>query len=296
MPIAVMPSGASLGARVAGLDLAAPLEDSGFREVEAIFHRHQVVAFEGQHLDEDALIAFARRFGELEHNVASSFHHPRTADLTVLSNIVRDGKPYGSPDAGQGWHTDMSYNSVPARASILYALQVPMKDGRALGDTLFSSMYAAYDALSEDWKTRLEGLRAEHDFEKFYTYMIQEKGSPRPPLTDAQRRQKPAVVHPIVLRHPWTGRKCLYADPGYTVRIRGIPAAESDEILSFLFDHQTQERFQYRHSWRVGDVLIWDNCATIHMATGGYDASTPRLMHRAQVLGDDRLYRQKNAA
>ncbi len=108
MPIAVTPSGASLGARVAGLDLAAPLDDAGFREVEAIFHQHQVVAFSDQHLDEDALIAFARRFGELEHNVASSFHHPRTADLTVLSNIVKDGKPYGSPDAGQGWHPDMS--------------------------------------------------------------------------------------------------------------------------------------------------------------------------------------------
>jgi len=296
MPIAVTPSGVCLGARVAGLDLAAPLDDAGFREVEQIFHQHQVVTFDGQALDEAALIAFARRFGELEHNVASSFHHPRTADLTVLSNSVKDGKPYGSPDAGQGWHTDMSYNAIPARASILYALQVPMKDGAPLGDTLFSSMYAAYDALPDDWQRRLEGLRAEHDFEKFYTYMIQEKGSPRPPLTDAQRRQKPPVVHPIVLHHPWTGRKCLYADPGYTMRIVGLPAAESDEILAFLFRHQTQERFQYRHKWHVGDVLIWDNCATIHMATGGYDASTPRLMHRAQVLGDDQLYRRRNAA
>jgi taurine dioxygenase len=296
MPIAVTPSEASLGARVAGLDLAAPLDDAAFREVEAIFHRHQVVAFDGQRLDEDALIAFARRFGELEHNVASSFHHSRTADLTVLSNITKDGKPYGSPDAGQGWHTDMSYNAIPARASILYALMVPMKDGAPLGDTLFSSMYAAYDALSDGWKRRLEGLRAEHDFNKFYTYMIKEKGSPRPPLTDVQRRQKPPVVHPIVLRHPWTGRKCLYADPGYTVRIQGLPAPESEEILAFLFEHQTQEGFHYRHKWRVGDVLIWDNCATIHMATGGYAASTPRLMHRAQVLGDDKLYRERNAA
>src|SRR5215469_10158105 len=129
MPIAVTPSGVSLGARVSGLDLAAPLDDAGFREVEAVLHKHQVVAFSDQRLEENALIAFARRFGELEHNVASSFHHPRTADLTVLSNIVKDGKPYGSPDAGQGWHTDMSYNAIPARASILYALKVPMKDG-----------------------------------------------------------------------------------------------------------------------------------------------------------------------
>ena len=296
MPIAVTPSGVSLGARVAGLDLSVPLDEAGFRQVETIFHQHQVVAFQDQRLDEDALVAFAGRFGELEHNGASSFHHPRYSELTVLSNLTKDGKPYGSPDAGQGWHTDMSYNAIPARASILYALRVPMQNGEPLGDTLFSNMYAAYDALSDEWKARLEGLKAEHDFEKFYSYMIREKGSPRPPLTDAQRRQKPPVAHPIVLRHPWTGRKCLYADPGYAVRITGLPATESDDILSFLFRHQVEPRFHYRHKWRVGDVLIWDNCSTIHMATGGYDASTPRLMHRAQVLGDDTLYRRLNAA
>lgn len=296
MPIVVEPSGRTFGARVRGLDLSAGIDDQTFAEAEQIFHQHQVVAFCDQVLDEKALIGFGRRFGELEHNVASSFHHPQYAELTVLSNIVKDGKQYGSPDAGQGWHTDMSYNDIPARASILYAMKVPMRYGQPLGDTLFSNMYAAYDALPADLKTRLDGLRAEHDFAKFYNYMIEEKGSPRPPLTAEQRRKKPAVAHPIVLRHPWTGRKCLYADPGYTMRIVGLPAAESDDILSFLFRHQVEERFHYRHKWQVGDVLIWDNCATIHMATGGYDSSTPRLMHRAQVLGDDALYRQKNAA
>lgn len=295
MPV-VTPSGGSLGARVAGVDLSAPLDNAAFAEIEAIFHHHQVVAFSDQRLDEAALIAFARRFGELERNVASSFHHPRYSELTVLSNIVVNGKPYGSPDAGQGWHTDMSYNAIPARASILYALKVPMRGGEPLGDTLFSGMYAAYDALPAAWKAHLEGLRAEHDFARFYTYMIEKKGSLRPPLSEAQRRQKPPVVHPIVLRHPWTGRKCLYADPGYTVRVLGVAAPESEEILEFVFAHQVEDRFHYRHKWRVGDVLMWDNCATIHMAAGGYDASTPRLMQRAQVLGDDALYRQKNAA
>lgn len=247
MPVVITPSGGSLGARVAGIDLAAPLDDAAFRDVEAIFHRHRVVAFCDQRLDEPALIAFAARFGALEHNVASSFHHPRYPELTVLSNIVKDGEPYGSPDAGQGWHTDMSYNAVPARASILYALAVPMKDGAPLGDTLFQDMYAACDALPAPWKARLAGLKAEHDFDKFYTYMIETKGSSRPKLTAAQRRQKPPVVHPIVLRHPWTGRECLYADPGYTVRVLGVSPAESEEILSFLFAHQLEKRFQYRH-------------------------------------------------
>ncbi|HEX9465481.1 MAG TPA: TauD/TfdA family dioxygenase [Alphaproteobacteria bacterium] len=291
--IRVWPSGQACGCRVSGVDLAA-LDEAGFRAVERVFNEHAVVAFNDQSLDEAGLLGFARRLGPIERHVSAAFHHPGTDELTVLSNILKDGKNFGSEDAGQGWHTDLSYDAVPARASILYALQVPMKDGEPLGDTLFANMYAAYDALPAAWKTRLAGLKAERDYAKFYTYMIEKKASPRPQLTDAERRKKPPVEHPIVLRHPWTGRLSLYADPGYTTRVLGVPAAASDEILEFLFRHQTEARFQYRHRWRLHDVLMWDNCATIHMATGGYDRSTPRLMHRAQVLGDQGLYAQMN--
>ena len=289
----VEPSGGACGARVSGVDLSR-LDDAAFKEIEQLFNRHAVLAFSDQRLDEQGLLGFARRFGPIERHVSKAFHHPGTDELTVLSNIMKDGRNYGSEDAGQGWHTDLSYDAVPARASILHALMVPMKDGQPLGDTLFAGMYAAYDALPEDWKRRIAGLKAERDYAKFYTYMIEKKNSPRPKLTDTERQKKPPVIHPLVLTHPWTGRQTLYADPGYTTRVLGVSASESEKILEFLFAHQTEQRFQYRHRWRVHDVLMWDNCATIHMATGGYDRSTPRLMHRAQVLGDRALYRKSN--
>jgi len=287
--------GTHLGARVDGVDLGAGLDAAGFAAIEAAFHAHGVIAISDQRLDPPALIAFSEQFGTLEINVASSFRHPDFPPVNVLSNRKRaDGRFVGSPDAGQGWHTDMSYNAVPARASILHALDVPMRDGKPLGDTLFAGMEAAYAALDPALQQRLLGLNAVHHFSKFYDYMIEKKGSSRPPLTDAQKAEKPPVVHPMVLRHPFTGRKCLYADPGYTIRILDIPAAESARLLADLFEFQTRAEFQYRHAWRVGDVLIWDNIATIHMATGGYRDDEPRHMLRTQVLGDEGRYRAAN--
>ncbi len=288
--------GTHLGARIDGIDLAAGLDDAGFRAVEDAFHRHAVIAISDQQIDEAMLVDFSRRFGELEINVASSFHHPDFPHINILSNRKRpDGRNAGSPDAGQGWHTDMSYNATPARASILYAIEVPQRDGEPLGDTLFAGMGAAYDALDPAMQKRLEGLSAVHHFSKFYDYMIDEKGSTRPRLTEAQKATKPPVTHPMVVRHPFTGRKCLYADPGYTIRILGLSDSESAALLEELFAFQTRPEFLYRHKWRVGDILIWDNIATIHMATGGYAPHEHRLMHRTQVLGDAARYRAANA-
>lgn len=286
--------GNHIGARVDGVDLR-DLDDTRFAAVERAFHEHGVIAISDQRLDEPDLIAFSRRFGELELNVASSFHHPDYPHVNILSNKRRaDGTPLGSPDAGQGWHADMSYNPVPARASILYALEVPMRDGLALGDTLFAGMGAAWDALDPALRAWLERLQAVHHFAKFYDYMIEEKGSPRPKLTAAQKAAKPPVVHPLAVRHPYTGRICLYCDPGYTIRVLGLAEAESAALLRRLFAFQTRDDFLYRHNWRVGDVLIWDNIATIHMATGGYGDAEHRLMHRTQVLGDGDRYRAAN--
>jgi taurine dioxygenase len=291
----VTPLGKRLGARVDGVDLAAPVSASTFDGVEAAFHAHGVIAVSDQRLDERALIAFSRRFGELEINVSSSFHHPEFPHVNILSNKKGpDGSNLGSPDAGQGWHADMSYNATPARASILYAIEVPMREGKALGDTLFASMTAAYDALEPALKRRLACLSAVHHFSKFYDYMIRERQSPRPPLTAQQEATKPPVVHPMVVRHPHTGRLCLYADPGYTTKVVGLPTGESRALLDTLFEFQTRMEFQYRHVWRVGDVLIWDNIATIHMATGGYEAHEHRLMLRTQVLGNPHGFRTAN--
>ncbi|HKO08114.1 MAG TPA: TauD/TfdA family dioxygenase [Alphaproteobacteria bacterium] len=291
----VTPLGKHLGARIDALDLAGGLDEAAFAALEHAFHRYGVVAISEQHFGEQALIDFSRRFGALELNVASSFHHPEFPYVNILSNKRKpDGTPLGSPDAGQGWHADMSYNATPARASILYALEVPMRDGAPLGDTLFAATAAAYDALDPALESRLETLEAVHHFSKFYDYMIRAKGSPRPPLSEAQKASKPPVRHPLVVRHPFTGQKHLYADPGYTVEIVGLPARASRELLDFLFEFQTRAEFQYRHKWRVGDVLMWDNIATIHMATGGYAAHEHRLMWRTQVLGDPARYAAAN--
>jgi taurine dioxygenase len=206
----------------------------------------------------------------------------------ILSNIVRDGKPMGLDDAGQDWHTDMSFSKMIAFVNVLYALKIPHRDRRPLGATLFANMAEAYDTLPEDVKRRIEHCTATHDFEKFWEMMRSRGGaaSSRAPLTDAQRRQKPPVPHPMVMVHPISGRRSLYADPGYTVRIDGVPEAESKELLQFLFQHQLQSRFQYAHRWSEGDVLIWDNLWTLHNAEADYGADEPRLIKRCQAMAD----------
>lgn len=289
----VTPSGEALGARIDNIDLSKPLTDEEFDIFEKAFHEYGVVAISGKPYDDESLVRFGQRLGELEISVAKSFHHDRIPWVTVLSNMTVDGKPLGSSDAGQMWHTDMSYNRISGRATVLHAHKVPVKDGKPLGDTAFHNMYLAYAALPADLRARLDTMDAVHEFEKLWLTMIA-NGSKRPPYTDAQRAEKPPVVHPVVLTHPWTGRKALYINRGLTKSIIGLSKGESDELLDFLFNHVEKPDYEYRHKWRVGDTLVWDNCASIHLATGGYDTSTPRLMHRVQVLGNEQLYRQRN--
>jgi len=281
----LIPSGRVLGAKMEGLDLSRPLDDG---EVDAIIEalgRHGVVCFPRQRLTARQQKDFAARFGELEINVASGpYQEPGIPEVMTLSNIVKDGKPIGLPDAGQDWHTDMSYSKTIAFANVLYALEVPRRDGKTLGDTEFSSMQAAYEGLPGDLKQKLEGMTVLHDFNKFWEMMRREKGSKRPPLTKAQRKQKPPVSHPIFLEHPITHRKVLYANPGYSMRINELPQEESDEILEFLFEHQLKPEYRYRHQWSEGDVLMWENFGTIHNAIADYGPGEHRLVKRCQVM------------
>ena len=274
-----------LGARIEGLDLAQPLEE---REVESIIQalgRYGVVSFPRQRLTARQHKDFAARFGELEINVASgAYQEPGIPEVMILSNIVKDARPIGLADAGQDWHTDMSYSRTIAFANVLYALQVPRRDGKVLGATEFSSMHAAYDGLPEHLKQKLEGMTVLHDFNKFWDKMRNEKGSKRPPLTEAQKKAKPPVSHPIFLTHPITGRKVLYANPGYSMRINELPQKESDEILNFLFGHQLKPEYRYRHEWAEGDLLMWENFGTIHNAIADYGPDEHRLVKRCQVM------------
>ena len=281
----IVTSGETLGARVEDIDLAEPLLDSDFRTLLRALGRYGVLCFPKQNFGTPRFAAFAKRFGDLEVNVANMFHEPDFPDVMILSNQMRpDGKPVGLNDAGQGWHTDMSYSREIALANVLHAQAVPMRNGKSVGETQFRNMHAAYDELPDELKDRLDGRTATHDFEKFWEVMRQRPGSRRAALTEEQKRKKPPVSQPLVRIHPLTGRKVLYANPGYTMWIDGMDRLESDEILDYLFRHQERADFLFAHRWAVGDVLMWDNIGTVHNAIADYLSDEPRYMRRAQVM------------
>jgi len=283
----ITPTGPALGARITGIDLARPISEAETAALLAALGAHGVLCFPDQDLDAAALAAFGRRFGTLEVNVAGVAHDPATPEVMVLSNMKdAAGRPLGLNDAGQGWHTDMSYSRDIALANVLHARHVPQRNGKPLGETQFRNMHAAYDDLPEDLKRRLEGRTATHDFAKFWDMMRARPGSVRTPLTPAQRAKKPPVSQPIFRRHPITGRMVLYANPGYTMWIDGMDAQESGEILDFLFRHQDRADYLHVHRWTERDVLMWDNIGTNHNAVADYLPDEPRFMLRVQVMAD----------
>jgi taurine dioxygenase len=279
----VTSSGETLGATVEGLDLAKPLSDQEFDAVLRALGERGVVRFPRQKLTGRQLADFSARFGKLEINVANAFQEPGIPEVMILSNIVEDGKPVGLADAGQDWHTDMSYSSTIALANVLYGIKIPKRGGEPLGATEFSNMHAAYDGLPAEMKRDLEGMTVLHDFNKFWE-MMRNRGSQRPPLTEAQKKAKPPVSHPVFLGHPITGRKVLYANPGYSIRINELPERESDEMLEFLFRHQLKSEYRYAFHWQEGDVLMWEDIGTIHNAVADYGPHEHRLIKRCQVM------------
>ena len=280
----INPSGRALGARIEGIDLAQPVADGDFKAILRALGEHGVLCFPGQRLETAAFARFGRLFGELEINVANQFHEPGFPEVMVLSNMTANGKPVGLGDAGQGWHTDMSYSEEIALANVLYAIEVPTRDGRPLGDTQFRNMHAAYEDLPAGIKARLKGRTATHDFAKFWDMMRARPGSQRNALTAEQRAKKPPVSQPIFRTHPITGRTILYCNPGYATRIDAMAETESAELLRFLFEHQENEKYFYAHKWSTGDVLMWDNIGTVHNAVPDYGADEPRYMRRVQVM------------
>jgi taurine dioxygenase len=281
----ITPSGQTLGARIDGIELAAPLSDADFRTLLRALGQHGVLCFPDQTFGVAAFAAFARRFGDLEVNVANLHYEPGLPEIMILSNeIDASGRPLGLNDAGQGWHTDMSYSKEIALANVLHAQKVPMRNGKSLGETQFRNMHAAYDELPEEIKGKLEGRTATHDFEKFWEVMRTRPGSRRNKLTPEQKAKKPPVHQPLVRIHPLTGRKVLYANPGYTMFIDGMDEHESGTILDYLFRHQERADFLYAHHWQEGDVLMWDNIGTVHNAVADYMPYEHRYMRRAQVM------------
>ena len=280
------PNKTSMGVRIDDIDLSRPVSHPEFATIFAALGKYGVLWFPQQRLDARALKAFSERFGSLQGSPTGTYCEPDVPEVMILSNIVEDGKPIGLADAGQDWHTDMSYNKLVGFTNVLYGINIPHRDGQPLGNTVFADMCAAYDDLSPALKSRLANATATHDFNKFWEEMRRRPGSTRPPLTAEQRAARPPSVHPIFLTHPITGLKVLYANPGYTERINELDEAESDRVLQELFRHQLQPKYQYAHRWSEGDVLMWDHIGTLHNAIPDYRPDEIRLIKRCQVLAD----------
>lgn len=283
--ISVEPTGAVLGAAIHGVDLSQPMQDSDFAVILGALGRHGVLRFPDQDLGPGDVSRFSALFGEIQGNPIGKADAKREfPEVGILSNVRENGQYIGSPDAGQDWHTDMTYREVAGFVNVLYGVRIPMRDGKALGGTEFSNMHMVYDALPDDVKARLDGAIGIHDFAKFWDHMRNDRNSPRPALTEEQRRMRPPVPHPIILTHPITGRKVLYCNPGFTDRIDGMERAESDKLLEFLFAFQLQDRFRHTNHWAEKDLLIWDNLGTIHRAIADYGPDEIRLIRRCQVM------------
>ena len=280
-----MPTGAALGAEVSRVDLARDLAPVTFLRIEEAFNRHGVIFFRDQRITVEQLVAFARRFGEVEINVNTQACLPGHPEVLLVSNIRENGRYIGLADAGTTWHTDMSAYACPPRCSILYAVEVPRAaDGSILGDTIFASAAAAYDALAPDVKKRLAGKRAIHSYLAKMNARKAAVGLTRE-ITREHLDKTPPVAHPVFRTHPVTGRKCIYVTEGECTGIEGMPDAEALPLIAQLHRHLIDPRFQYRHTWRVGDVLMWDNCTCQHLAVRDYGESQRRLMHRVTVNG-----------
>ena len=280
----IEPNNAILGARVTGVDLIAPMVDADFAQILKALGNHGVLCFPDQLIDAATLRTFSARFGELQ--IISRKTEPGMPEVSILSNVIENGEGIGLPDAGQDWHTDMTYNRIPGFVNVLVAHKVPMRNGRVLGGTEFTNTQAAYEDLPADVKTRLANATAIHDWNFFQEHMRISKGSKRPPLTEAQKAQRPPVPHPVFLTHPITGRKVIYVNPGFAVRIVGMAESDSRETLDYLFAHVLQPKYRYTHHWTVGDVLVWDHLGTWHCALADYNADEYRLMKRCQVMAD----------
>lgn len=293
--IEVIPQTRFTGAEIRGVDVSRPIDDATFQAIEEAFHAWGVVFFRGQTLVPETQIAFSRRFGDLEPHMRIEHRLATHPELLVLSNILDDnGRAIGSQDAGRMWHSDESYKRAPARATLLYGIEIPVENGVPRGNTGFANTAAAYDALPADMQARLATLTNIHSYADYRAKnramqladQAQGKRAVDEHMPDASRlKAVPDTDVPIARIHPFTGRKCLFVNEAHTSRIPGLPPAESESLLKFLYAHIIRPEFTYSHAWKPGDLVMWDNCTVQHKATFDYDLPLRRLMHRTTVRG-----------
>lgn len=269
---------ATFAALIDGVDLSRALPVAAFESVRDMLYRYRVICLRGQTLSPRQLADFATRFGELEDYHLADFMIPDVPQVRVISNEVVNGRAVGATGAGMYWHSDLSYRPKPAGATLLYGLICPPEGG----DTKFADMAAAYAALPEETRSRINGLTTVRDrsyrYNEFYPH--------RPPLTEAQKAAVPPVEHPLVRVHPVTRERAIYVSAGSCSHIPAMDVDEGRRLISELEAFATQPRFVYSHAWREGDLVIWDNCTTLHCATPFDTRKYIRKMHRVQALGE----------
>jgi taurine dioxygenase len=273
---AVFPTGAALGAELTGADLRS-IDNDAFASIHRAWLDHEVLLVRNQELTDRDLIAFSRRFGELdqapvqENGRRAVEGHP---EIYIVSNIVEQGVAIGSLGSGEAvWHTDMSYLADPPKASVLYAIEVPESGG----DTIFCTMYGAWEALPAALKQRIADLRVKHDGTYNSGGYVREGVTPT-----GDPRTSPGSVHPLVQVHPETGRRGLYLGRRRNAYIEGLPVEESDALLDELWAYATDLRLTWRHRWQCGDLVLWDNRCTMHRRDA-FDPTARRVMHRTQI-------------
>ena len=271
-------TGKALGAEIQGVDLRT-IHGDEFESIYRAWLDHQVLLFRRQQLSDEDLIAFSRRFGELDSAPNQETGRRFVGgypEIYVVSNVIENGEPIGSLGAGEAvWHTDMSYLEDPPKASMLYALEVPPEGG----NTYFCSMYHAYDSLPEELKRRVESYTLKHDG----TYNSGGYVRQGVVATD-DAVNSPGQFHPLVSKHPDTQRRLLYLGRRRNAYIRGLELTESEAVLDRLWSYATQEEFVWRNAWQVGDLVLWDNRCTMHRRDQ-FDAGSRRIMHRTQIKG-----------
>lgn len=274
---------APLGAEVRGVDLSKPLPQTDVDAIEAAWRTRLVVVIRGQAMSDPELLAFSRRFGELDPPGPNPYGEPFNKaypEINVISNVVENGKPIGGLGDGEAvWHADMTYIAVPPKAAILHALEVPPEGG----NTYFADMFAAYEALPEALKDAAEGRVTVHDASRNSAGMLR-KGYKEV----ADVRETVGARHPLVRTDRGTGRKALFLGRRPNSYVIGMSVADSEAVLDALWAHATQAQFTMCHRWRGGDVLMWNNLAVLHRRDA-FDPKTRRVMHRTQIKGNERI-------
>ena len=280
MTLTIRPGNVPIGAEVTGVDLGSPVDVGVADEIRMALCEHAVLVFPDQEMSPEAQVTLTRQLGEPEVHVLSDFTLPGMPEVFIVSNVRKDGKPVGAVNAGQYWHSDLSYTARPTFASMLHAKEVPT--GR--GETMFASMVRAYETLPADVKERIDGCRAVHDYSLAYETVFAD--NPDRTLTTEQAAEVPPVEHPVVRTQVETRRRALYVNPGFTRLIVGMGAEESRETLDALFAQATAADNLYTHHWRDGDFVMWDNRVTMHKALSNYADGDVRHLLRTSVKGE----------